>query len=558
MLRPEQSQINGKDRFGKRQGSERGSYLFLVIKNYGFEGRNERKGGAAMLFIVLLFLAVSSVILIFLKRDKQTFYLAGMCFSFIIMFVGIIIYLAKTGGLSPEQKLFLFFGTRLQRKLSYMIFPLRKLGYMIAVGRYLFPAFLLLFAINYSMVPVVLRMKKKSWMLFLLPAASLVIYYPDLFFKLVKGRFKLQAFLMKGMICWIYVYLAVAVFLIVLEYYSITIRQSKKEFRYIMIFILSVTLQYCIYSTQDPLQVYQIYSLEYMRFSGRLYGNSMMSILGWYLFTLFTLLSVIAGFWNLKNYTQIDLRENQDEVRIQRKFDTASMGVSVFVHSIKNQLLSNRVLCKKIRRELSCEQPDLGKLAEYADMLDEVNESMLGRMEELYKSIRSNSISLSPVRCGQVADLTLSLFHKKYREIPVEVEGNPDESILADAQHLSEALYNLLTNAHEAFLSSGKTEAESLKLVMHSERLYVRFEVRDNGPGIGEKERRKIFDPFYTSKNTNYNWGMGLYYVRQIVKSHFGMLKVDSTPGKGTSFFVQIPRFEPRKELSLRRKRNQI
>ncbi len=511
-----------------------------------------------MLFIVLLFLAVSSVILLFLKRDRQTFFLAAMCFSFIIMFIGIIIYLAKTGGLSPEQKLFLFFGTGLQRRLSYMIFPLRKLGYMIAVGRYLFPPFLLLVAVNYSMVPPVLRLRNKSWMLFILPVASLVICYPDLFFRLVKGRFRLQAFLMKGMICWIYAYMAAAVFLLVLEYYSITIRQAKKEFRYILIFILSVTLQYGIYSTQDPLQVYQIYSLEYMRFSGRLYGDSTMSISGWYLFTVFTLLSVLAGFWNLKNYTQIDLQENQDDVRIQSKFDTASKGVSVFVHSIKNQLLSNRVLCKKIRRELACEQPDLKKLAEYADMLDEVNESMLGRMEELYKSIRSNSISLSPVRAGDVAALTLSLFHKKYQEIPVEVEGSTDETILADRQHLSEALYNLLTNAHEAFLSSGKTEAERLKLIMHDERLYVRFEVQDNGPGIGEKERRKIFDPFYTSKNTNHNWGMGLYYVRQIVKSHFGTLKVDSAPGKGTSFFVQIPRFEPRKELSLKRKRKQI
>jgi len=511
-----------------------------------------------MLFIVLLFLAVSSVVLFFLKRDKQTFYLAGMCFSFIIMFIGIIIYLAKTGGLSPEQKLFLFFGTRLQRRLSYMIFPLRRLGYMIAVGRYLYPLFLLLLAIDYSMVPLVMRLKKKSWLLFLLPAASLVIYYPDLFFRLVKGRFALQAFLMKGMICWIYVYLAAAIFLLVLENYSMTIPQSKREFRYIVIFIICVTAQYCIYSTQDPLQVYQIYSLEYMRFSGRLYGDSTMSIQGWYLFTVFTLLSVIAGFWNLKNYTQIDMRESREDVRIRRKFDTASMGVSVFVHSIKNQLLSNRVLCKKIRRELACEQPDLKKLAEYADMLDEVNESMLGRMEELYKSIRSNSISLSPVSSGQVAELTLSLFHKKYREIPVEVEGSPDESILADLQHLSEALYNLLTNAHEAFVLSGKTEQERLKLTMHSERLYVRFEVQDNGPGIGEKERRKIFDPFYTSKNTNYNWGMGLYYVRQIVKSHFGILKLESTPGEGTSFFLLIPRFEPRKELSLKRKRNQI
>ncbi len=469
----------------------------------------------------------------------------GLCFSFIFMFIGITIYLAKTGGLSPAQKLFLFFDTRIQRKLSYLIFPLRQLGYMIAIGRYLFPAFLLLIAINYSMIPWVLRYKKRSWLVFVMPVISLGVYYPEIFFKLVRSRFTLQLFLMKAMVSWIYIYLIAAVFLLIWEYRGTTMPYSKKQFRYITVFLLSVTAQYAVYCTQDPIQVYQMYSSEYMRFNGRLYTNPMMSINGWFLFTLMTMFFVVLGFWNLKNYTMIDHEESADEVRIQRKFDTASMGVSVFVHSIKNQLLSNRVLCKKLRRELAQETPDLVKLTEYADMLEEVNESMLGRMEELYKSIKSNSISLSPVKADKVVEATLKLFHKKYPETTVDIINVTEESVLADVQHLSEALYNLLTNAHEAFMACGKEE-ERLKLIIHSERLYIGFEVNDNGMGISKQDQRKIFDPFYTSKNTNFNWGMGLYYVRKIVKSHLGILRLESKVGEGTSFFVMIPRYEPR------------
>ncbi|MCI9283252.1 MAG: HAMP domain-containing histidine kinase [Lachnospiraceae bacterium] len=500
-----------------------------------------------MLLVVLLFLAVSSVALFFVKRDQQTIWLVGLCFSFICMFVGIMIYLAKTGGLSPEQKMFLFFDTRIQRRLSYLIFPLRKLGYMIAIGRYLFPPFLLLVAIHYSMIPTVLRLRKRSAAVFALPVLSLVVYYPEIFFRLVKGRFALQVALMKLTQGWIFVYVALAVALIGKEYRDMTIPYLKKQFRYIMVFILNVTAQYIIYCTQDPLQVYQIYSTEYMRFSGRLYANSLMSVQGWYLFTGFTLASVVMGFWNLKNYMVIDWQESREDVSVRRKFDTASMGVSVFVHSIKNQLLSNRVLCKKIRRELEENPPDLMKLTAYAGMLDEVNESMLGRMEELYKSVRQSSIFLSPVKAGQIVDTTLSLFYKKYPAAFVEVSGGLEESLLADEQHLSEALYNLLTNAHEAFLMSGKTE-EQLAMKIHAERLYVGFEICDNGPGMTRQEQRKIFDPFYTSKNTNTNWGMGLHYVREIVKSHFGKLKLESRPGEGSSFFVAIPRYEPRQD----------
>ncbi|MCI8664976.1 MAG: HAMP domain-containing histidine kinase [Hungatella sp.] len=502
-----------------------------------------------MLLIVLVFLAVSSVALFFLKRDQQTIWLLGLCFSFICMFVGITIYLAKTGGLSPEQKMFLFFDTRIQRRLSYLMIPLRKLGYIIAIGRYLFPLFLLLTAVHYSMIPAILRLRARSQAVFVFPVLSLVVYYPEIFFRLVKGRFRLQMALMNLTQIWIFAYLAGAVILLVREYRAITIPYLKKQFRYIMVFILNVTIQYAVYCTQDPLQVYQIYSAEYMRFSGRLYANSLMSVGGWYLFTGFTLASVVMGFWNLKNYMVIDWKENQQDMRVRRKFDTATMGVSVFVHSIKNQLLSNRVLCKKIYRELEEEHPDLEKLTGYARMLEDVNESMLGRMEELYKSVRQSGIFLSPVRASQIVDTALCLFHKKYPEVSVEVSGSLVESLLADEQHLSEALCNLLTNAHEAFVMSGK-QKERLELEVYGERLYVGFEVRDNGPGLTKQEQRKIFDPFYTSKNTNTNWGMGLHYVREIVKSHLGKLKLESQPGEGSSFFVAIPRYEPRKGKS--------
>lgn len=498
-----------------------------------------------MLFIVLFFLAISSIILFSVRRDKQTLLMMGLCFSFILMFVGIIIYLAKTGGLTQEQKLFLFFDTRIQRWLSYLIIPLRKLGYMIAVGRYLFPAFLLLIGINYSMVPLVLRHKRKSWLVMICPAVSLFLCYPEIFFPIVKGRFGLQVFLTNSMVCWMYLYVLMGMALIIHEYRCTTIPYSKKQFRYITVFLLSVTGQYLFYSYQDPVQVYQMYSSEYLRFTGRLYTNPVMSTKNWYLFTLVTIFFVIMGFWNLRHYTVINKEEDLNDVRIQRKFDTASMGVSVFVHSIKNQLLANRSLCKKMHRELMNDEVDLDRIREYAGMLEDVNESMLGRMEELYKSVKSKYISLSPVNAELVIEETLVLFHKKFPDVQVEVLNDSNETVLADVKHLSEALYNLLSNGCEAVKAAGRNE-ECLSLRVHSERLYIGFEVRDNGMGITKQERRKIFDPFYTSKNTNYNWGMGLYYVRQIIKSHLGMLRIDSQPGEGTSFFVMIPRYEPR------------
>ena len=58
-----------------------------------------------------------------------------------------------------------------------------------------------------------------------------------------------------------------------------------------------------------------------------------------------------------------------------------------------------------------------------------------------------------------------------------------------------------------------------------------------------KKEQKKIFEPFYSSKNSNTSWGMGLYHVRTIVRAHVGSLRVESKPGRGTSFFVLLPKY---------------
>ena len=48
----------------------------------------------------------------------------------------------------------------------------------------------------------------------------------------------------------------------------------------------------------------------------------------------------------------------------------------------------------------------------------------------------------------------------------------------------------------------------------------------------------------FTSKNTNYDWGMGLYYDRRIVKSHFDRLRLASRPGEGASFLIMLPLYD--------------
>lgn len=496
-----------------------------------------------MLFVVLFFLIIMSVVVLLRQREKQTILLLGVCLSFCCMFVGIIIYLAKTGGIQSGSQFFLFFNLKIQRKLSYMPIPLRKIGYLIAVGRTLFPGFLLMSAMNFTKDQKWCWIKQVDIFAMILPAITLILYYPSIFLKIGKINKTAQMILINVTIVWITVYLILSVFLVLHEYWNVTIPYFRKHFRYMMVFIVCITAMYSFYFRQDPIQVYQMYSAEYMRLGGILYsGTAGGSLSRWILMSILTTVFGLFGFWNLQSYSRIEQKEKAGDIMIAKKFDMASEGISVFVHGMKNQLLSNRVLGEKMQEELAKETLDREKLVQYTDMMTEINGNMIKRMEELYKSIKSNALILLPTEIHQVTERAMERFHEKYPEIQPELVIRAESRILADEAHLSEVFYNLLINGYEAILEEHR-ETPMLKLEAYDERLYVMFRITDNGKGMSRQVQNKIFDPFYTSKNTNQNWGMGLYYVRQIVKNHFGMLKIESTEHVGTTFFIAIPKY---------------
>ena len=499
-----------------------------------------------MLFLVLFFLVISSVTVSFLRRNRQSALFMMLCISFCIMLIGVIIYLAKTGGLMTGQKFLLFFDTRLQRKLAYMVFPLKRLGYLVAVGRTLFPGFMLMVALETSQSYKIVKMKKYSAWTMLLPAVTLIMYIPQILLGIGKVSKQLQLFLINCTIGWMTIYLLISLALLLYEYRSITIPYCRKQYTCILVFLISLGIMYCFYYRQDPIQMYQMYSAEYMKYGGLLYsGTGGGAISRWVVFSILTTIFGAIGFWNMRTYTQMEREETKGDVMIQKKFDMASRGISVFVHGMKNQLLSNRILADKIKTELQKEQPDLDKLRQCSSQLYDINENMLKRMEELYQSIKSKGMKMHPTDAKTIVERAVTRFHEKYPDAEVQVQHGAESLVLADVSHLSEAIYNLLINGYEAILDVG-AEEPWLGVTTKDERLFVSFEISDNGAGISKQTQKKIFDPFYTSKNTNNNWGMGLYYVREIVKSHMGILKLESTQGKGTRFYVAIPRYENR------------
>jgi len=114
-------------------------------------------------------------------------------------------------------------------------------------------------------------------------------------------------------------------------------------------------------------------------------------------------------------------------------------------------------------------------------------------------------------------------------------------TIHADEAHIKNVISNLLDNA----IKYSGTEAEiTIALQMVGDQ--VEISVEDRGKGIVKAHQKNIFDMFYRVTEGNIHevkgFGLGLAYVRQVVRQHGGRVEVDSRPGNGSRFTVRIPR----------------
>ncbi len=107
------------------------------------------------------------------------------------------------------------------------------------------------------------------------------------------------------------------------------------------------------------------------------------------------------------------------------------------------------------------------------------------------------------------------------------------------AQQIEQVIINLMLNAKDALKERESTKQIKIESSQCEEFVYVT--VRDNGIGMSDEERGNIFDPFFTTKQVRKGTGLGLSVSLGIAESHQGNIIVESTPGKGSSFTLQLP-----------------
>ena len=158
------------------------------------------------------------------------------------------------------------------------------------------------------------------------------------------------------------------------------------------------------------------------------------------------------------------------------------------------------------------------------------------------------SASLALTDVNRVVQETLALIQPQLQRRQISASLELDTTlplIMASADQLKQVFLNLFLNARDAMPHGGGLLIQTRIASMHDNIMladkYLVVRVRDDGEGIPEEIRTRVFEPFFSTKGARRGSGLGLWVCQEIIRSHGGQIYINSKVGKGTTFLVGLP-----------------
>ena len=213
--------------------------------------------------------------------------------------------------------------------------------------------------------------------------------------------------------------------------------------------------------------------------------------------------------------------------------------ISEISHDLRKPLTGIRGSLQILRQRW----PDAAEKPDIFDMIDDEIHRMNELVGELVDFSNPNRYETTRVDLRQIIGRAAELVGPDLRKKNIEFKTEFDDLnwyLMVNKNQVMEVFLNLFINAIDALTEEGRLEVRGLlEKPPHKKESYLAVRVTDNGIGIKKENLSRIFDRYYTSKESG--TGLGLAVVERIISTHAGTLHVDSTEGKGTSFTVYFP-----------------
>jgi nitrogen fixation/metabolism regulation signal transduction histidine kinase len=207
-------------------------------------------------------------------------------------------------------------------------------------------------------------------------------------------------------------------------------------------------------------------------------------------------------------------------------------------HEIKNPLTPLKLGVQLLEKSWKEKDPKFDvKFEKFSKSFIEQIESLAHIASEFSNFAKMPETILEPVVVRKIIDQSVELYRQSENTvISIDDQCNQKVRIKADRDQLLRCFNNLIKNAIEA-RQEGKQCLIDIRVYCEKNRIYI--EVRDNGKGIPNSVRDKIFVPNFTTKSSG--TGLGLAFVKQAIENIDGSIRFETAPGLGTTFYIIIP-----------------
>jgi signal transduction histidine kinase len=254
--------------------------------------------------------------------------------------------------------------------------------------------------------------------------------------------------------------------------------------------------------------------------------------------------------------TLLDISKEQaleQQLRQAQKMEAIGQLAGGVAHDFNNVLTALIGYGNLLKMKMREDDP----LRLYVDQMLTSSEKAASLTQSLLAFSRKQLIKLEPYKINTVIRDAEKLLKRLLTE-DIELKkilSDDDLTILTDITQMNQILLNLATNARDAMPQGGTITIETKEVVLGKDFYffhgkgesgkYIRLSVSDNGFGMDDKTKEQIFNPFFTTKEVGKGTGLGLSIVYGIVKQHNGLIDVQSTPGRSTTFHLYFPAANP-------------
>ncbi len=206
-------------------------------------------------------------------------------------------------------------------------------------------------------------------------------------------------------------------------------------------------------------------------------------------------------------------------------------------HEIKNPLTPIQLSAQRLRKRY------LERLQQDGSVFDECTRTIVKQVEELKGMVnefsnfaRMPTSQPTPNHLNEIIRETLVLFQEAHKEVRFEFIPHDLPILNIDRDQMKRVMINLIKNSLAAIERDGEI---NIKTSYDPKLQMVRLEVSDNGCGIADEDKGRLFEPYYSTKKSG--TGLGLTIVNAIVADHNGYIRIRDNEPKGTTFLIELP-----------------